>query len=453
MNKIRTSRLGTMLVAGAALSVALSACAPGSATTGDGPTGEVSKDVAGAGEVTLRLSDFWGSSEGEWMDERIAAFEKEYPNVTIERTREDWGQLTSTLNLQLQDADGPDIASANNGWQSLGTLAEAGLVLNLDDYARLYGWNDLVPETIARQNQFTTDFTTMGAGSWFGTPVARATLTGLYYNVGKLEALGIPVPTTLPELEDAAAKISAAGQVPFSYNGVDGNTAILLALQSVFGTAQDINDFIYGDAKVTAEQAGMTKAAERLLAWKKNGWLTPNFEGLDGLTTLATFLDGDAVFRFDYTGTLGLTGDGLNKFGYIQLPQLSGDGTVGVGAAPATMVIASKCAHPDVAAAFLDFLMSEDSARAAIDLGMIPMLHDNLPLPENARSLKEETTAANTLVADDGFAPYFDWASPTMLSTLSQNIQLLLADRATPSGLAEAVDADRTAFLEESSKG
>ncbi|ROR97156.1 carbohydrate ABC transporter substrate-binding protein (CUT1 family) [Salana multivorans] len=441
-------RVGT--VACAALVLGLAACAPGGggsgATTSTAPS-DVSTDVAAAGDVTLKLSDFWKSAEGEWIDNRIAAFEDLYPNVTIKRTQEEWTQLVSTLNLQLQDASGPDIASANNGWQSLGTLAEANLVLNLDPYAELYGWNESVPNTIARQNQFTTDFSAIGEGSWFATPVARATLTGLYYNVGKLEALGLDVPTTLPELEAAAAAAAAAGEVPFSYSGLDGNTAMLFSLQAVFGTATDINDFIYGDPDVTAAQSKLTEAAATMVTWADNGWLSPDFEGLDSQTTLASFLDGDGVFRFDYTGTLGLTGDQLDEFGYIQLPQESGSGTVGVGAAPAAMVIASKTEHPDVAAAFLDFLMSEESAQAAIDLGMVPMLHNDLDTPSTGRSLNEEITAAASLNADDGYVPYFDWSSPTMLDTVSQNLQLMLAGRVAPEDLTAAVDADRDAFL------
>ncbi|QNA92365.1 extracellular solute-binding protein [Microbacterium sp. Se63.02b] len=208
----KKTRTAGAVSAGIAAVLALSACAPGGGgAESSGPT-DVSKDVAGAGDVTLKLSDFWGSAEEEWITTLIDEFEDEYPNVTIERTREDWGQLTGTLNLQLQDAGGPDIASANNGWSSLGTLAKGGLVLNLDAYADLYGWADAVPTTIARQNQFTKDFTTIGEGSWFATPLARASLIGIYYNADMLDALGIPVPTTLDELESAAAAVKAAGR-------------------------------------------------------------------------------------------------------------------------------------------------------------------------------------------------------------------------------------------------
>ncbi len=442
-----TKKARTALVAavGSVALLAMTACAPGGGTAAPTAPAEVSDDVAGAGDVTLKLSDFWGSAEEEWIVGLIDQFEAKYPNVTIERTREDWGQLTSTLNLQLQDAGGPDIASANNGWSSLGTLAKGNLVLNLDAYADLYDWNTTVPTTIARQNQFSTDFTAIGEGSWFGTPVARASLIGVYYNADKLTQLGLEVPTTLADLEAAAATIKAAGQTPISYSGVDGNTAALLGLQAVFGSETDINDFVYGDPNVDAAQTGLTQAAATLQKWGQNGWLSPNFEGLDYQTSLASFLDGDAVFRFDYTGALGLAGDQLNQFGYIQLPQSASSSTVGVGAAPGAMVISSRCAYPNVAAAFLNFLMSQEASQAAADLGLVPMLHE--VKTADVLSLRTEAAATKTLDSDDGYVPYFDWSSPTMLDVLTQNTQLLMAGRTTPEAFTQAVDTDRDAFL------
>lgn len=442
----RTMRVAAVTAMSAIAALALAACAPGGATTVTAEPTNVSKDVAKAGKVTLNLSDFWGSAEEKWIQKLIAEFEAKHPNVTIKRTREDWGQLTSTLNLQLQDANGPDIASANNGWSSLGTLAKGHLVLNLDDYADLYGWKKKVPETIARQNEFTTDFHTIGKGSWFATPMSRGSLIGVYYNAEKLKALGIRPPQNIDQLEKAAAKAKSAGQVPFSYNGLDGNTAMLLGLQAVYASERDINDFVYGSTKVDAAKTGMTKAATTLEQWNKAGWLTPNFEGIDYQTEVANYVDGDAVFRFEYTGSLGLAGDQLKKFGYLQLPQASGEGTVGVGAAPGAMVISAKTKHPDVAAAFLDFMMSKQASQAAVDLGLVPMLNGDVSIPD-VLSQRDEAAATKTLDKDDGYVPYFDWSSPTMLDTLTQNVQLLLAGKTTPQDLTKAVDADRNTFL------
>lgn len=447
--KIRTIRWIPVGLAASGAVLALAACTPGgsAAPVSSAPT-SVSTDISSVGDVTIKLSDFWGGAEGEWADEVIGAFEEKYPNVTIERTNEDWGQLNSTLNLKLQDPDGPDVATANNGWASLGTLAKGGLVLNLDPYVDAYGWGDTVPTSIARQNAFSTDFTTIGTGSWFATPVARTSLIGLYYNVDKLDALGIDPPTSLVELEAALAAAKAAGEVPFEYSSMDGSTSALLGVQAILADKDDLNNYIYDDPSVTAAQVKMTEAVQTLKDWNDNGYFPESHAGLDYQTAVANFLGGEGVFRWEYTGSLGLDAEQQKHFGYIQLPQASG-ATVGVGAAPGALVISSKCEHPDVAAAFLDFLMSPEAAQASANLGLVPALSSDVTIAADSLSLTGEAAGAAALDSDDGYVPYFDWSSPTMFDTLSQNLQLVFADKLTPEEFTAAVDSDRDAFLAE----
>ena len=437
-------------VAAALLALGLTACSPGSGTSATDKNetpSSVSTDVAKAGDVTLKLTDFWGGAEGEWIKQVVADFQKKYPNVTIQRTNEDWGQLNSTLNLQLQDDSGPDIATANNGWQSLGTLAKGGLVHNLDAYAKAYGWDKEVPTTIARQNQFSGDFKTMGTGSWFSTPMARTSLIGLYYNADKLKALGVEPPTTLADLEAAAAKAKAAGEVPFEYGSLDGSTTILLGTQAMLADKKKLNDYIYGDSSVKATDVGMTDAVTLTKKWADAGYFPPKFEGIDYQTAVANYVGGKGVFRWEYTGSLGLDAAKQGKYGYLQLAQASGSGTVGVGAAPGAMVISSKSKHPDVAAAFLDFLMSPETGQLAADRGLVPALTPDVKVPSSSLSLTDESKGAATLDSDDGYVPYFDWSSPTMLDTISQNLQLVYAGKMTPDKFTAAVDKDRDAFL------
>ncbi|WP_076259142.1 ABC transporter substrate-binding protein [Intrasporangium flavum] len=445
---VHRARVVRTFAVAAALGAAVAGCTPG--TGGSGPSAApsaVSTDVAAAGKVTLKLTDFWGSAEGKWIDRVVADFEKKHPNVTIKRTSEDWGQLNSTLNLQLQDDGGPDIASANNGWQSLGTLAKGHLVLNLDAYAKAYGWDSRVPTTIARQNKFTTDVATMGSGSWFATPMARTSLIGLYYNADKLDKLGLQPPKTLAELEAAAARAKAAGEVPFEYGSLDGSTSALLGVQAVLADKGKLNDYIYDSPSVKAGDVAMTQAVQTVKKWADAGYYPKNFAGIDYQTAVSKFVGGEGVFRWEYTGSLGLDATQQKHFGYVQLPQSSGTASVGVGAAPGAMVVSAKCAHPDVAAAFLDYLMSPEAAQAAADLGLVPALSEDVSVAKDSMSLSGESAGAAALDGDDGYVPYFDWSSPTMLDTLGQNLQLVYAGKMTPADYTKAVDADRDAFL------
>ncbi len=116
------------------------------------------------------------------------------------------------------------------------------------------------------------------------------------------------------------------------------------------------------------------------------------------------------------------------------------------------MVISAKCAHPDVAAAFLNYLMSEEASQAAVDLGLVPMLHKVTTPP--VLSLTGEAGATATLDSDDGYVPYFDWSSPTMLGRPDAEHAVAAAGRQDDAGRLHTttVDADRDAFLRRTSR-
>lgn len=435
---------------GAALSlvVLLAACAPSgtSAQPDATSTDKVSTDVAAMGDVTLKMLDWWQGDTNAWVDVAVTAFEKKYPNITIKRTVQDWGQLTSTLNLRLAEADGPDVATVNNGWQSLGTLAKGGLVVNLDRYADAYGWLDTVPSTILRQTQFSTDGKTMGSGSLFATPVSTSSLIGLYYNKTVLDAAGVAPPTTFQEFQDACAAVKAAGQVPIVYGSQEAGaaTAILFAVQDLDGDKQKLNDFIYSDGTVAIADTGITQAAETVKKWADDGWLTPNYEGIQYADAVDAFMTGQGAFRFEYTGSLPFTEAQRAEYGYVQLPQTSTGEVVGTGASTA-MAISAKSKHPDAAAAFLDFLAGPEVAQIVADHGLIPLLH-KVTVPTGNPVFASEVAGQQALDAADGYVPYFDWSTPSMLDTMGTQVQLLLAGKATPEQLTTAGQKDYDAF-------
>ena len=436
-----------VLKSGAALGLfTLAGCAPQGTKASSAPTTPAkSIDVAKAGTVTLTMLDFWGGDAASWVASAVKGFQAKYPNVTIKRTSVDWGQLTQTANLRLKEKNPPDIITVNNGWQSLGTLSKAGLVLNLDGYSKSFGW-DKFPSTILRQTQFTPDGTEMGSGSLFATPVASSSLIGLYYNKTVLDKAGVAPPTDLASFEDACTKAKAAGIIPIGYGSQDkgSSTAILLALQDLFGDQKKINDFVYSTGEVKAADIGMSEAAERLKSYQDKGWLTPNHAGIQYADAIDAFLKGKSAFRFEYTGTLAFKGNQKQEYGYVQLPQATGGKVVGTGASTA-VALGSKCAHPDVAAAFLDFLAGPQTAQYVVEAGLLPLLNDVKAPPDNPE-FATEIAGQRSLDKDNGYVPYFDWSTPTMLDTLGGQVQLLLAGRSAPDALVKAVQADYDKF-------
>ncbi|HZX04295.1 ABC transporter substrate-binding protein [Kribbella sp.] len=438
-----------------ATATVLAACAPGgsSSSSTKSPSG-VSTDVSGE-DVTLKMLDFWQNDEGKWMDAVVAGFEKEHPNIKIERTTQDWGQVMNTLNLRLADPNGPDIALVNNGWQSMGTLAKGGRILNLDAYASAYGWKDEIPSTILRQEQFTSDGKQMGSGSVYAVPAARSSLIGLYYNKSILDKAGVAVPKTLADVEKACAAVKAAGQIPIAYGSQDkgASTAILFGLQDLYSSAKDIGDFVYSSGSVPITSTGITQAATAVKKWSDAGWLTPNHEGIPFADSMNNFLAGKGAFQFNYTGSLGFSAAQKQTFGYVQLPQVNGDQVVGTGSTVGNLAISAKSKHPDAAAAFLDYLAGKATAQASVDHGYLPLLHNDVKQTAANPELATEITAQQKLTDGNGFVPYFDWSTPTMLDTIGGQVQLLLAGKSTPDQLAAAGQKDYDAFQAQRAKG
>ncbi len=219
MVRRRSSVLAGVVGCAAAVSIALAGCTPGASSNGTAnnaaPTGAVSTDAAKLGKVTLNVLDYFsGGVDNAWMKQVVAAFEKKYPNITISRTSMAWGDVMQALPLKLRSNNPPDIVPANNGWQSLGTLVQGGLVLNLDHYAQAYGWTHKVPQSILAEHEFSTHGKTMGTGSLYGMPVARSSLIEAYYNRGLLQRIGATVPKTYNDFVADLAKAKAAGDHP-----------------------------------------------------------------------------------------------------------------------------------------------------------------------------------------------------------------------------------------------
>lgn len=430
----------------------MSACAPSAKHTVDvGTPSAVSTDAASMGTVTLQEVDFWQGAEGEWMKASIAAFQAKYPNITVQRTVKDWSAIMDTLTLRLDEPGAPDVVTVNNGWQSMGRLAKGGLIVNLDPYADAYGWKKTIPSTILRQEQFTTDGKTMGEGAMWAAPSARVQNIGIYYNKKLIQQLGLPEPATIEDFETVAAAAQAAGITPIAYGQTDKPIAPLFALSDVLGDKDAISSAVYGKAGTDLATTGLGKAAQRLSDWEKKGWLMANYQGLSSTDANAKFLAGKAVFDFYYSGLVPNDQKNRQDFGYLQLPQAGGSAIVATGAPADNMAIGIRCEHKDAAALFLDFLMSKEAAQITADHGYMPSLHE-VTIPQSDPLIVQEATAAQKTEADNGYVPYFDWTTPTMLDTAASQMQLVLAGKTTPDGLVAAAQKDFDAFVASNAK-
>jgi raffinose/stachyose/melibiose transport system substrate-binding protein len=454
---MKTNRRTFLGLAAAAVAAPLAGCAPGgsSSSSSSSAPSTVNTDPASMAEATLTVMDTWTdktSMQAQWLVSVNTAFQSKYPKITIKRSSATFDDINKTLKLKLSDPSTPDIVPANNGWQGIGTFAKAKLILNLDAYAKAYSWDNRIPKTIAMQHRVTPDGSQIGTGSFYGMPIAQGGFITVYYSRAKLAKLGIAVPTTFEEFQQALAKAKAAGEVPMAIGTQDQwlSTTTLFALMNVFADQDKLANFVYGISG-SASDTGMKEAAAVYQQWSKAGYLPDNFAGTSGADSGQHFVDGTGVFYFYYSDSLPFkTVETANKFGAFLLPtqgQLHA-----TGATNQNFSIASKSKNPDAAALYLDFVSSATAGEIALKTGVMPF-NGPFQAPTGAGALlKDEVAELNAVQKTDGFVPYFDWSSPTMLDTLGAQTQLLLAGRVTPDQLVASCQKDYEAFRKTSGK-
>src|SRR5262245_4950525 len=120
-------------------------------------------------------------------------------------------ELDKQLRVALLSGSGPDIVYTA-GPSYVASMAQAGQLLPLDDYAAKLGWNDRILPVFLELGKY--------GGKLYALPKTYETL-GLFYNKTLFDKNGWKVPTTIPEMEALADEMLAKGLVPFAAGNAD----------------------------------------------------------------------------------------------------------------------------------------------------------------------------------------------------------------------------------------
>ncbi|MGN6100573.1 MAG: ABC transporter substrate-binding protein, partial [Devosia sp.] len=119
--------------------------------------------------------------------------------------------LDKQLRIAMLSGSGPDIVYTA-GPSYVASMALAGQLLALDDYAQKLGWNDRILPLF------------MDLGKYNGKLYALAKTyetEGIFYNKTLFEKNGWKAPTTVPELEALAEEAKKMNLVPFAAGNAD----------------------------------------------------------------------------------------------------------------------------------------------------------------------------------------------------------------------------------------
>ncbi|GAA2016771.1 extracellular solute-binding protein [Pseudokineococcus marinus] len=437
---------------GAAAALALTACAPGSGSDDGGappqPTGPVSTDVAGAGDVTLTV---WDQEVRGGQDEQItqlnAAFEEAYPNVTVERVSQSFDDLATTLRLALTGEDAPDVVQTNNARATMGQFVAAGQLVPLDAYADAYGWRDRYPESVLQYSTYSEDGTVFGEGSLYGLPQVGE-VVGVYYSRSALDELGLEVPQTWSDLEAALQTAADAGRTPLLLGNIEGWPAghVFGAVQGAHVDPQEIQALGLGNAGASWTTPENLEALGQLQQWQEQGWFNEGVNGTNYDAAWQQLADGQGVFLVAGSWLAPDLQDAMGEdAGFFAPPPADGGELATTGGTGIPFSITTAAEEPDVAAAYIDFLTSDDAMQVLADTGNLPVVDTASYAPESGL-LADVYTAFDDVSSQGALLPYLDYATPTFGETLNQTLQGLLAGELTPEQAADALEADYADF-------
>ena len=451
-HRVSQVRLLAATVAASAL-VLTAGCAPGTGTTSakaTSPAGKVKTDAAKLGSVTLTVWD--QEVRGGQNDEITAlnkAFHEKYPNITIKRNAQSFDDLGKTLRLALSGPDAPDVVESNNARNQMGAFVKAHQLISLEPYAAAYGWRDRYPKSVLKLSSYSADAKTFGSGNIYGLP-QMGEIVGVYYNKAKLAALGLVVPKTWSEFTSQLATIKSRGETPLMLGDLEKWPAIhvLGPIQGAHTPAAEVQTLAMGNAGGAWKDANNIAAATELSSWVKAGYFNKDINGSKTDAIVAKFGAGTGVFLLAGSwNTVALDPLMGDKLGFFPPPPVTAGlapSTTGGTSLPFTITSASK--NPDAAAAYINFLTSDDAMKVIAKTGNLPVLNSAKLAPTSGAG--KDVYAAYGLVTTKGnLLPYLDYATPTFSDTLGAALQDLIAGKQTPEQFTQTLQADYGAFV------
>ena len=105
----------------------------------------------------------------------------------------------------------------------------------------------------------------------------------------------------------------------------------------------------------------------------------------------------------------------------------------------------SKSKHPDVAAAYIDFMTSPHAMDVGTKNGLLPVSNPQSAKPSGPL-MPDIFTAWQNVSRSDGLVPYLDYTTPDFADTLQSELQKLLGGQSDPSATMKALQDDYQKF-------
>jgi raffinose/stachyose/melibiose transport system substrate-binding protein len=287
----------------------------------------------------------------------VAPFDAAHPTTPLTLDVLAGGTGDKKIRMAVISGKGPDIVMTPGPSTTL-ALVQSGHLLPLDDYIKKYNLDKRILTPVLRTGEYN--------GHNYALPRTFETMV-LYYNKTLFDKNGWAPPKTMADLNTLAEALMAKGITPFSVGNGDWRAANewhVSVILNHYAGPENIYKALKGEIPWT--DPVFAQAIDVLKDWYQKGWFGKNYFSLTGDQQALLLAKGEAgmapngTFSFDNMVTaFKQTGQEL---GVVPFPSLR-EGVpyplyaIGTGS---TMSINKNSANPDAAAAFLDYLYSDD---------------------------------------------------------------------------------------------
>jgi raffinose/stachyose/melibiose transport system substrate-binding protein len=379
-NKKTGARVAATAVAAALAMGSLAGCAP-----------------AGSNTFTVWWYEKGTAMASTWAD-ALKELQKNHPDVKIKFELKTWDQIQKAGNAILDSNKAPDLAEWNKGNATAGTASQAGLLTDLAPYADKYGWTKSLPSSALVYGQYEKGL--MGSGNLYGIP-SYGEYVSWFYNKDTFDKYGLTVPKTPAELDTLLAALKSHGLIQGFGGGDYQNVHMAYALAVSQADQQWVKNFQHFDGAV--DWTKWEYAANKIAEWKSKGYFEKNASGIKADAANAAFEAGK--YPLILAGTW-LDQDVATKakfnWGKFQNP-----GNLSVGSAGNLLVIPTRSKNKDLAAEFINLVLSTKYQNELGNAGGLPLLADQAALT-NPVTVKSYSVF-DAIVKADGLAMYPDW--------------------------------------------
>jgi len=352
-------------------------------------------------KVTLTMGS-WRTDDAQVMAEVLAAFNEQYPNITIQFDPTNPPDYNATLQTQLQSGNAPDLFYLRSFATSLNLFKQGYLepLTDLPGLATAFSDASRVPWT-------TTD------GVTYGVPFI-AVSHGIYYNADLFKASNVEIPTTWNELLAAAQTFRDAGVDPFANGSGEPWTIaeiVFMNLAPTFiGGREARLAYLNGERCFNDADAVSAFQAIKDLA----PFLPDGQEALKDADTQQIFLQGEAAMRFGGSWDIAAFEAQAPSFEWSVFAVPAPEGKQGVVTfhLDAGMGLNAKSTHKEEAKLFLQWMATSEFATLFAN-----KLPGFFPLLENADLSLDNPHSDAFLKMNEGRTTDIRWAWEGLLDS------------------------------------